>query len=216
MSVCSLRWFAEDIANVGKWLVRETTDEVHARFWKAVERLDTHVQPSHVRRGWDGMLAEEAVERVRAEAQGVTECVEAPDYRGDADRMSAAYVPGSFAASAPVPPPEVADEGEEGLEATPQPRPSSPTSLSCSGSSSCPCDMHMRMAESESVVAQFNAAEDRRLRLAMDVQHACSENYDRFKAAGPYVQFDEVVEDAIDWIEVAYALQAKYTITPRK
>ena len=79
MSVCSLRWFAEDVLSVGRWLVRETTDEVHSRFWKALERIDTRLQPSHVRRAWDGMLAEEAVERVRAEAQGVTEVVEAPD-----------------------------------------------------------------------------------------------------------------------------------------
>ena len=78
MSVCSLRWLAEDVLSVGRWLVRETADEVHARFWKAVERLDTHLQPPHVRRAWDGMLAEEAVERVRAEARGDTEAVEPP------------------------------------------------------------------------------------------------------------------------------------------
>lgn len=79
MSVCSLRWFAEDmLLPAAKWLVRETADEVHSRFWKALERLDTAVQPSHVRRAWDGMLAEEDVERVRAEAQGVTEVVEPP------------------------------------------------------------------------------------------------------------------------------------------
>lgn len=144
MSICSLRWFAEDMVNVGRWLVRETADEVHARFWKALERLDTHVQPSHVRRAWDGMLAEEAVERVRAEIAGLTECVEPPKDHVpsqdcctfhdvayfDVDDEPLTYsTPVSFAASAPVPPPEVADEGPSVVEHSPAPTEGHPNEL---------------------------------------------------------------------------------------
>ncbi len=190
MSICSLRWFAEDMVNVGRWLVRETADEVHARFWKALERLDTHVQPSHVRRAWDGMLAEEQVARVHAEAVGVTECVEEPwhDMAWDGRKMAVALghnerdrvwqhgnarqyrwndidhtwewrnpqggewrpcTHGSWgiasntwhpfvditdamnspAAGAPVPPPEVADEGPSVVEHSPAPTEGHPNEL---------------------------------------------------------------------------------------
>jgi hypothetical protein len=118
MSVCSLRWFAEDMVNVGRWLVRETTDEVHARFWKALERLDTAVQPSHVRRGWDGMLAEEAVERVRAEARGDTEVVEPPVGRcPNEGRMC--NCTGECLSYNTVSAPSVAWNGPTGVEAPP-------------------------------------------------------------------------------------------------
>lgn len=211
--------------NVGRWLVRETTDEVHARFWKALERLDTAMQPSHVRRGWDGMLAEEAVERVRAEAAGLTECVEPPQpylpligeyrcvncglYRGE--HIVEPHTDGSFdgdmlcpkqftrfvkkpgsawifeydpdpephvspAAGAPVPPPEVADEGPSVVEHSSAPTEGHPNELSP---------------------------------LAQCLRDAVGDNYDHGRRLNEHVWLnlplwhDEFVVRAIDWEAVA-------------
>lgn len=52
MSVCSLRWFAEDVVKVARWVVREAFDEIDAR-----------LTPKHVQQGWDGFLAEEEAVR---------------------------------------------------------------------------------------------------------------------------------------------------------
>lgn len=228
---------------LGRWLVRESRDELHSRFWKAVEGVDSRLAPKHVQRGWDAVLAEEEASREVWEpgeasllSWGVdgattepplghassTEVFEERAYSGHDPRdpdcefdpwdevaldydarcpICSRAAETSVAASA--------TDGPTGVEPSPQAPPvgpppnESPKRLSCTGSSSCVCDLHMYMAESDAVVAQFNEAEDRRLRLAMDLQEAVTEH-------------TEHIDGVTDWIDVAYELQSSYVITPRR
>lgn len=211
----SVSYLAEDVGALVKWVVGEVVAE-----------LDYRLQPAHVREGWAAELAdiEAGVDVHEPNAPylqwGGPETWPQPEgqievrqhFGVDVDRIlqNSPYCnrcgyphPTTQAClrdqSSPVVPPTAGDHPGE-VESGVSPHPETPSPGP---------DLPKYMAETDAVVAQLNAAEDRRLRLAMDVQAAVMEHCVLNPAHEP--------GDATpDWIDVAYALQRDYVITPRK
>jgi len=197
----SVSYLVEDVASVAKWAVGELVSE-----------LDYRLQPEHVRQGW---AAAETLNDIEA---GIDSHEPYAPYLqwGGPETWNFKYAepdpycnrcgyphPTTQAClrdqSSPVVPPTAGDHPGE-VESGVSPHPETPSPGP---------DLPKYMAEMDAVVAQLNAAEDRRLRLAMDVQAAVMEHCVLNPAHEP--------GDATpDWIDVAYALQRDYVITPRK